>query len=70
MVPTLTMFGRFSECTRWPIEGVAVVTRRIIACGKRACRAGGPVAFGRVDHASITVLITSECGVCAVAPEY
>ena len=40
MVPTLTMFGRFSECTRWPIEGVAVVTRRIIACGKRACRAG------------------------------
>jgi hypothetical protein len=26
IVPTLTMFGRFSECTRWPVEGAAVVT--------------------------------------------
>jgi len=23
MVPTLTMLGRFSECTRWLIEGAA-----------------------------------------------
>ncbi|GAB3876327.1 hypothetical protein GCM10029964_022830 [Kibdelosporangium lantanae] len=33
IVPTLTMFGRFSECTRELIEGDAVVTRRIMACG-------------------------------------
>ncbi|GAA2826383.1 hypothetical protein GCM10010452_63390 [Crossiella cryophila] len=40
MVPTLTMFGRFSECTRWPMEGAAVVTRRIMSCGSNARWAG------------------------------
>ena len=30
IVPTLTMFGRFSECTRWLMEGAAVVTRALL----------------------------------------
>ena len=33
MVPTLTMFGRFSECTRWLMEGAAVVTRALCLAG-------------------------------------
>src|SRR5690606_39507392 len=35
MVPTLTMFGRFSECTRWLIVGAAVVTPRIMSLHAR-----------------------------------
>ena len=35
MVPTLTMFGRFSECTRWLMEGAAVVTRALCLAGSR-----------------------------------
>src|SRR5437764_7037437 len=31
IVPTLTMLGLFSECTRWLKKGAAVVTRRMMA---------------------------------------
>ncbi len=45
MVPTLTMLGRFSECTRWLMEGAArldeEVTPSIMTKGVCAGRAGG-----------------------------
>jgi hypothetical protein len=44
MVPTLTMLGRFSECTRWLIDGPArldeAVTLGIMTKGTGAGRAG------------------------------
>ncbi|GAB2840100.1 hypothetical protein GCM10027200_45260 [Lentzea nigeriaca] len=50
IVPTLTMFGRFSECTRWPIEGAAVVTGSIIACAISVRPSGPGRIMGRLGH--------------------
>ncbi|GAA3812707.1 hypothetical protein GCM10022380_33120 [Amycolatopsis tucumanensis] len=40
IVPTLTMFGRFSECTRWLMVGAAVVTGRIMSPCEATCLVG------------------------------
>src|SRR5690242_1297047 len=45
MVPTLTMFGRFSECTRWLMLGAAVVTRRIMSCEPRPGLVGSRIVW-------------------------
>ncbi|HEX2298769.1 MAG TPA: hypothetical protein VHH34_09665 [Pseudonocardiaceae bacterium] len=52
-MPTLTILGRFSECTRWLMEGAAKldeeVTSSIMTKGVGQDRAGG--AWWRaVDH--------------------
>jgi hypothetical protein len=51
IVPTLTMFGRFSECTRWLIAGdaaLAAVTNSIIAW---QCSSGLRRVARRAGHA-------------------
>src|SRR5437764_2560156 len=50
MVPTLTMLGRFSECTRWPIVGAAVVTRGIMSWTHRGCALGVTARRGHNRH--------------------
>src|SRR5690606_15582535 len=49
IVPTLTMLGRFSECTRWLIVGAAVVTPALCPFGPDLAPPGSCVLAGSPD---------------------
>jgi hypothetical protein len=56
IVPTLTMFGLFSECTRALMVGDAVVTKALCLPATRSVRSGP----WRVDSDFITLIRTES----------